>query len=64
MMHSVAVKAELPHTKTAPPDEAEFEVMVQLVAVILEPPLAKTAPPLLNAVFEIIVQSVVVTVDS
>ena len=36
--HFVALKVEAPHAKTAPPINAEFEVMVQLFAVMVEPP--------------------------
>jgi hypothetical protein len=48
---------------TAPPHEAVFDAIVQLVAVTVEASPAKTAPPH-SAEFKVIVQSVAVAVES
>ena len=50
-------------TATAPPQQAELEVIVQSVAVTVESSPAKTAPPQ-QAELEEIAQFVVVTVES
>ena len=68
VLQKAAVRLVLPSavllpTATAPPQEAEFEVMVQSVAVTVESPSMQIAPPP-EAEFEAIVQFAAVTVES
>jgi len=60
----VADRLSLVPADTAPPQEAEFEAIAQLIAVKVEASIATTAPPREAAELEIIAQLEAVTVEA